>query len=234
MLEQEKATVTKALITHFHHDHVGGIWDLKKLCPGTAVYKKAPTADEREAQGIRNIDDGDAFAVEGATLTAVYTPGHAPDHMCFVLGEENALFTGDNVLGHGSSSFVNLAQYMASLQRMLELKPGRAYPGHGQLIEAGQNRVAEYIRHRQRREAQVVRALLAFGDERGDEGAAATSMELVQKIYVDIDPALHRAAEVGVIQVLEKLEREGVVGSLKRNETSKWHVFAERSIELVL
>lgn len=233
MLEQEKATVAKALITHFHHDHVGGIRDLKKLYPAAVVYKKAPSADEREAQGIRDIADGDVFAVEGAMLTAVYTPGHAHDHMCFVLHEENALFTGDNVLGHGSSMFVNLDEYMASLQRMLELKPGRAYPGHGQLIEAGQQKVAEYIRHRQRREAQVVRTLLAFGEgegqggsEREREPAAATSMELVKRIYVDVDPVLHRAAEVDMVQMLEKLEREGAVRSLQRDGTRKWYCSA--------
>ncbi|KAF8543024.1 beta-lactamase-like protein [Trichophaea hybrida] len=221
VLEKENVVVTKALVTHFHHDHVGGIPDLKRLSPDTLIYKNSPD------EGQEDIKDGDEFSVEGATLTAVYTPGHAPDHMCFMLKEENAIFTGDNVLGHGTSVFVDLKQYMDSLQRMLELKPGRAYPAHGQLIEDGQMKLREYIKHRQRREAQIVQNLQKLRDEKAGPGGAVTSMELVKRIYTDVDPALHQAAEAGVIQVLEKLEKEGIVGMVIQDGKKKWYLLKD-------
>lgn len=80
----------RALITHWHVDHVGGILDLKRLCPQVIVHKREPE------EGEADIEDGQVFSVEGATLRASYTPGHAFDHMAFVLEEEDALITGDS------------------------------------------------------------------------------------------------------------------------------------------
>lgn len=195
---------------------------MKKLSPDTVVYKNSPD------EGQEDIKDGDEFSVEGATLTAVYTPGHTPDHMCFMLKEESAIFTGDNVLGHGTSVFADLKQYMDSLQRMLNLKPGRAYPAHGQLIEEGQTKLQEYIKHRQRREAQIVQNLQKLRDEKAGPDGAVTSMELVKRIYTDVDPALHLAAEAGVIQVLEKLEKEGIVRTVVQDGKKKWYLLKDR------
>jgi ribonuclease/clavin/mitogillin len=146
--------------------------------------------------------------------------------MCFVLKEENALFTGDNVLGHGTTVFKDLKDYMESLQRMLELEPERAYPAHGQMIERGQEKIREYIMHRQRREAQIVQNLQKVAK---CEEMAVTSMELVKRIYVDVDAALHLAAEGGVAQVLEKLEKEGRVGMVVKGEVMKWFLRDDKS-----
>lgn len=217
VLEKENAVVEKALITHFHHDHVGGISDLRKLSPDTVIYKNSP-----EDNQDKGINDGDEFSVEGATLKAVYTPGHAHDHMCFLLEEENAIFTGDNVLGHGTTVFTDLKEYMDSLQKMLDLKPAHAYPAHGQLIEEAQKKLQEYIMHRQMRESQIMRQLQAVRGEKDGDQAAVTSMELVKGIYVDVDPGLHVAAEGGVVQVLDKLEKEGRVGRVIRNGATKY------------
>ncbi|KAI5855443.1 beta-lactamase-like protein [Tricharina praecox] len=219
VLEKENAVVKRALITHFHHDHVGGIADLRKLSPDTVIHKNSP--DDTQDEGI---NDGEVFSVEGATLKAVYTPGHANDHMCFLLAEENAIFTGDNVLGHGTTVFTDLKEYMDSLQKMLDLKPARAYPAHGQLIEEGQKKLQEYIVHRQRREAQIVRQLQAVRAEiEADQPPTpVTSMELVKRIYVDVDPGLHLAAEGGVVQVLDKLEKEGRVAIVVKNGMTKY------------
>ncbi|KAA8913922.1 beta-lactamase-like protein [Sphaerosporella brunnea] len=221
VLAAENAVVTRALITHHHHDHVGGIEQLRTLdSPPVAIHKNSPD------EGCEDILDGQEFSVEGATVMAVFTPGHADDHMCFVLQEENALFTGDNVLGHGTTVFKDLKEYMDSLQRMLELKPGRAYPAHGQLIEKGQEKIMEYIRHRRRREAQIVANLRAIATE---ESQAVGSMELVKKIYTDVDTALHLAAEGGVLQVLEKLEKEGRVGTVVTEGGTKWFLRDDKS-----
>lgn len=90
VLLEEKATVHKALITHWHHDHVKGIPDLLQICPQATVYKHQP--DEGQA----DIEDGQVFQVDGATLKAFYTPGHTVDHMAFIFEEEDAIFTGDS------------------------------------------------------------------------------------------------------------------------------------------
>lgn len=108
VLQDEKATVQQALITHWHHDHVGGISDLLKICPQVAVFKHSP----EEAQ--MDIQDGQVFHVEGATLRAMHTPGHTADHMVFILEEEDALFTGDSRSSCGGLSLCyarsNIAQ----------------------------------------------------------------------------------------------------------------------------
>jgi ribonuclease/clavin/mitogillin len=90
VLSDENATVHQALITHWHHDHVGGIPDLLRLCPEVTIYKHQP------GEGQVDIQDGQVFQVEGATLRAAHTPGHTVDHMVFVFEEENAIFTGDS------------------------------------------------------------------------------------------------------------------------------------------
>lgn len=124
VLASESATVSQAVITHWHHDHVGGVKDLFSLCPKVTVYKNDP------ASGQNPIHDGQIFKTEGATMRAFHCPGHTTDHMAFVLEEENAMFTGDNVLGHGTAVFEDLAVYLDSLSRMREQFHGRAYPGH--------------------------------------------------------------------------------------------------------
>jgi glyoxylase-like metal-dependent hydrolase (beta-lactamase superfamily II) len=90
VLQEEKATVHQAILTHWHGDHVNGIPDLQKLCPKAQIFKHQPEPTQND------IHDGQIFAVEGATLTAFHTPGHTVDHMVFLLEEENAMFTGDS------------------------------------------------------------------------------------------------------------------------------------------
>ena len=98
--------------------------DLLSLCPKAIIYKHDPTI------GQRPISDGQLFETQGARLRAFYCPGHTSDHMAFVLEEENAMFTGDNVLGNGTAVFEDLAVYLDSLSRMREQFHGRAYPAH--------------------------------------------------------------------------------------------------------
>ena len=141
---------------------------------------------------------------EGATLRGVHTPGHAPDHLCFVLEEEHALFSGDNVLGVGTTVIPNqsgdLGQYLDSLARLLALAPRRIYPAHGPVIEDGVAKLREYIAHRHERERQILAAL-----ERGPKGV----MEIVKIVYAAYPEALHAAAAQSTSQHLRKLEREG-------------------------
>ncbi|TGJ86233.1 hypothetical protein E0Z10_g2552 [Xylaria hypoxylon] len=210
VLDEEKAIVQFALLTHWHPDHTQGVPQLLQLVPDAAVYKCAP------GPGQLNIVDGQVFEVDGATLTAVHTPGHTTDHMAFVLKEEDALFTGDNVLGHGTAVFEDLGIYLLSLAKMEKLVSGRAYPGHGPVLPEARAKIAEYISHRHQRELQVIETLGYAKDTSPASGDAGTNstwtpMELVKVIYRDVPEELHIPASYGVIQVLKKLLAEGKV-----------------------
>lgn len=242
-LAEEKATVTSALISHWHPDHVGGIQDLLKWSPHTKVFKNDPD------EGQQAITDGQVFSLSwdrnrddksedsaseqtSLTLTAYHTPGHTTDHMVFLLAPENALFTADNVLGQGTAVFGDLATYLQSLDKMRHLphftNASRAYPGHGPVIEDGPARIAEYIVHRQQREDQIVQALSSSNNSGSsnttEEGQAKTAsgwepMELVRVIYRDVPETLHIPALGGVMQVLRKLEKEG---RAQREDGDRW------------
>lgn len=203
-LEQEKATIETVLITHWHRDHQGGIQQLLELSPNSKIFKNQPE------EGQSDMADGQKFAVDGVSLTAVFTPGHTADHMAFVLEEEDAMFTADNVLGQGTAVFEVLATYLNSLEKMRHLFKGRAYPGHGPVIDNGPSKIMEYINHRKTREEQVIRTLRSKRNVGSDGGPsdAWTPMELVKVIYRDVPEELHVPASSGVIQILEKLERE--------------------------
>ena len=98
-------------------------------------------------------------------------PGHTVDHIAFILEEEDAMFTGDNVLGHGTAVFEDLAIYLNSLNQMRDQFNGRAYPGHGEFIADGKQRIVEYIEHRKQREEEVLQALKNAENE--DNSSAA-------------------------------------------------------------
>lgn len=189
--------------------------DLLHHCPEAKVYKNQPSA------GQLDIADGQLFQTEGATLRAFYCPGHTVDHMALVLEEEDAMFTGDNVLGQGTAVFEDLPLYLDSLQRMEKQFGGRAYPGHGPVITDGRSKIEEYIKHRQQREEEVLKVLR-------DAGAPRTARDLVKIIYKDVPENLHDAAERGVVQILEKLRKEGKV---KKTDDGKWQIVpAKQSI----
>ena len=133
ILTSESITISQAIITHWHPDHVGGVADLLSLCPEVKVYKHDPSS------GQEPIHDCQIFETEGAKLRAFHCPGHTADHMAFVLEEENAMFTGDNVLGHGTAVFEDLTLYLDSLSRMRKQFSGRAYPGHVGLLQSVQS-----------------------------------------------------------------------------------------------
>ncbi|KAL8683975.1 MAG: hypothetical protein Q9186_000005 [Xanthomendoza sp. 1 TL-2023] len=201
VLSSEDATVSDALITHWHPDHIGGVNDLLKLCPDAKIHKHSAT------DGQLPMKKGQIFSTQDAVLRAFHCPGHTADHMAFVLENERAMFTGDNVLGHGTAVFEDLAAYMTSLEQMREQFSGRAYPGHGVVIEDGRKRIAEYIGHRHQRESEVLR-ILTEARGNGSDSGARTPMEIVKIIYKDVPESLHEPAAGGVVQVLRKLAGE--------------------------
>ncbi|KAF2219831.1 beta-lactamase-like protein [Elsinoe ampelina] len=199
VLSSENATISQTLITHWHPDHVGGIPDVLSLFPSCPIHKHQPRVGEL------NIAHNQTFTTPGATLRAFHSPGHTVDHMALILEEEDAMFTGDNVLGQGTAVFKDLKTYMDSLEKMGGAFGGRAYPGHGPVLEDGKGKVREYIRHRREREEQIVGVMK--GGSEGKEGWG--SMELVKVVYKDYPEHLHAPAEGSVVQVLKKLEVEG-------------------------
>src|SRR5262249_42781927 len=155
---------------------------------------------------ITPIDDGDVVRTEGATLRAIHTPGHAEDHLCFALEEENAIFSGDNVLGVGTTVIPaeggDLLDYMHSLERLLAEQPTAIYPAHGPMIRDGRAKLREYIDHRNQREQEILAALRS--------GLSAIP-EIVARVYAAYPVALHGPARSSVCSHLLKLEREGRV-----------------------
>lgn len=202
VLEDEQASVDQVILTHWHHDHVGGIDDIRKLATQAEIFKCQPEG------GQTAIEDGQIFKTEGATLRAFHSPGHTVDHMALILDEENAMFTGDNVLGHGTAVFEDLASYMDSLSRMQKQFSGRAYPGHGAVIDDGPAKISEYIAHRKKREQEAMEILRT---PREDGSSSWHSMDMVKVIYKDYPEALHKPAEGSLLHVLNKLKAEGTV-----------------------
>jgi glyoxylase-like metal-dependent hydrolase (beta-lactamase superfamily II) len=193
----------RVILTHRHRDHLGGVLQLRARFPGLSVAKMIHR-DAGLPEPIDDLRDGATIEGDGVTLTAVHTPGHASDHLCFYLAEERALFTGDVVLG-GSTTVIpsddgDLLDYMASLRRLLGLDVRRIYPAHGPVIEDGPARIREYIEHRLLRERQILEAL-------GD--GLHTIPAMVARIYADVSPALHPMAAMSVESHLRKLAREG-------------------------
>lgn len=218
VLEDEGCTVREVVLSHWHGDHVGGVSDVGKVIgDGMRVWKHQPQVNGNE--DWEGFEDGKVFEAEGVKLTAWHTPGHTVDHMCFFLHEEAALFSADNVLGHGTAVFEDLGAYMASLAKMREIpdftNESRIYPGHGEVVEDGRAKVEEYISHRRQREEEILGVL-------GREGGEWGSMEIVKVVYAKYPANLHGPAEGGVRQVLRKLEGDGRVQEVQGG--GKWRL----------
>ncbi|RMZ86559.1 hypothetical protein DV736_g6214, partial [Chaetothyriales sp. CBS 134916] len=256
-LQVYSCSISLCLLSHWHHDHLGGVQDLVSLSPTSppTIHKNQPSLNPDNlinASTTVEINDGQKFSTpDGLELRALHTPGHAADHMCFLVtassdaSEIGAIFTADNVLGHGTAVFEDLDAYVSSLSLMHSTvateakggKPVKAYPGHGQVIDDAAAKIQEYIEHRRLREEEVLnmlrhgtttvpseavargRAEVKTADGGGKEWG---SMEIVKVIYQHYPESLHVPAEGGVKQVLGKLLKERRV--VYNEQTGKWRV----------
>lgn len=206
-LHDAGAELRRVAVTHGHRDHASGaaaIADAHRSA--TFVKYPWPLEDDQYSVGWSNIDEGDTVAVGDEQLVALRTPGHSPDHLAFWHEGSGSVFTGDLVVA-GSSVMIhasrggNLADYMASLERLLLLTPRVLYPAHGPRIDDPATVLGEYLAHRRMRERQVIDALR--DGHRDIESIAAA-------IYRGVEPALMPAARENVRAHLEKLQADGV------------------------
>jgi len=202
------------LCTHTHPDHAPGAAGLKERT-GAEVLAAA----SRDGLKVdRRIGEGFVIEATEFRLTTVPTPGHASNHVCFVLEEERMLFSGDHIM-QGSTVVIrppdgDMAVYLESLARVRKLRLRSIAPGHGHLIDEPYAVIDQYLEHRAERERQVLAALTAAGTAKIDT--------LVEQIYVDVPPELHPVARYTVHAHLLKLAAEGRVTG--KTLTGKWSV----------
>lgn len=221
-LSSMNITLSHVLLTHWHGDHTGGVPNLLARYPNlhSAIYKHTPDP------GQQPILHAQRFCVPGATVRAVHTPGHSEDHVCFVLEEENAMFTGDNVLGTGTSAVEDLGIFMDSLAVMRDQHCQTGHSAHGAVIEDLPAKLNQEIAGKLRRERQVLQTLhkVKVSGEK-----SVTVKDLVVHMYGEnVDPATRELAlEPFMDEVLRKLAGDGKVAFEKRAGVKKWFSLAK-------
>lgn len=215
--------VVAIMCTHTHRDHSPASRPLARRtgapivgCAPLAFAIDGPRAEEGfdpDYEADRVLADGEAMTGPGWTLTALATPGHVSNHLCFALEETNALFTGDHVMGWSTSVVIPPEGDMGHYMRSLELLHARAdriyYPAHGPAVDKPRQLVRGMIGHRRQRENQILRLL---------QDSARTIGELVPRMYKGLDPRLVKAAGLSVSAHLIDLDRRGLVS----REGERW------------
>ena len=190
------------LLTHGHHDHAAGAAGLRSRT-GARILA---CSKERVPQADGLLPDQTMISLGDMSLTALHTPGHAADHLCFYCPERKVLFAGDLVAGIGTVFIAppdgDLGQYLDSLRRVLALPLRRIFPGHGPTVNNPGSLLRGYLRHRAEREAQTLAVL--------DDDPGGGSMEhLLDTVYANLEPALRPLARLQMEALLRKLEHEG-------------------------
>ncbi|MBS0237620.1 MAG: MBL fold metallo-hydrolase [Proteobacteria bacterium] len=215
--------ITHIFTTHAHRDHVDGIAALKAETGAvTAAYARDPAAGkialENSPSGSYFVDydfmpdialkGGDTITGEDWALTAIHTPGHAPDHLCFALEGRRVVFSGDHVMAWNTTVIAppegRMSDYVASLEILLDRNDDVFLPGHGDRLNDPQRTVKAYLLHRTWREKSVLDALTA---------GATTIRQIVPEVYRGLAPQLIPAATLSVQAHVEYLIEKGLVAS---------------------
>ena len=208
--------VRAIMCTHTHRDHSPAAAPLAEAtgapvvgCAPLVIESSEPRIDapfDKDYAPMRVLEDGEAMTGTGWTLRAVATPGHTSNHLCFALEESGALFTGDHVMGWSTSVVVppdgDMADYMASLQKLYDREDRIYYPAHGPAVTRPRQLVRGMMGHRRARERQVLKLL-------GDGPSAIAA--LIPQMYKGVDERLWPAAAQSVHAHLIDLERRGEV-----------------------
>jgi glyoxylase-like metal-dependent hydrolase (beta-lactamase superfamily II)/8-oxo-dGTP pyrophosphatase MutT (NUDIX family) len=195
------------LCTHTHIDHSPAAALLKARTGATVLGRPRPPHGNQDHSFVpdRVLEHGERLALGGATLRAIHTPGHASNHLCYLLEETRMLFTGDHVM-QGSTVVINppdgdMRAYLASLEMLLAEDVAIFAPGHGYLIGSPQREVKRLIAHRLAREAKVAAALARH--------ASAEPEDLVAEVYDDVPARIHAVATRSLAAHLDKLVADG-------------------------
>ncbi|RQP22977.1 MBL fold metallo-hydrolase [Piscinibacter terrae] len=214
--------ITRILVTHTHSDHSPACVALKAATGAITLGRIADFADRQDKTFVPDQPlQGDERIVidDGTTLRVIHTPGHASNHLCYLLEEENTLFTGDHVM-QSSTVVINppdgdMAAYVASLRSLAQMDGiDWLAPGHGFLMEQPRRAFEWIVRHRLQREAKVLEALQA--------GGPADADQLLAQVYDDVTPRLHAIAMRSLLAHLYKLRGEGRAVE----ENGRWRVIA--------
>jgi glyoxylase-like metal-dependent hydrolase (beta-lactamase superfamily II) len=210
------AKVIAICCTHTHRDHSPAAAPLSERtgapvigCAPLVLADSGPRADAPFDQSYRPervLADGESLSGPGWTLTAVATPGHTSNHLCFALEQSGALFTGDHVMGWSTSVIAppdgDMADYMASLQKLQDRQDRVYYPAHGPAVTRPRQLVRGMMGHRRQRERQIIKLL----EEAPQEIAA-----MVPRMYKGVNPQLWPAAGLSVLAHLLDMERRSAV-----------------------
>ncbi|PKP93984.1 MAG: MBL fold metallo-hydrolase [Alphaproteobacteria bacterium HGW-Alphaproteobacteria-14] len=221
--------VLAIMCTHTHRDHSPAAAPLAAQtgapivgCAPLVLASNLPRADEAFDPTYapdRVLVDGEGMRGTGWTLTAVATPGHTSNHLCYALEESGALFTGDHVMGWSTSVVIppdgDMGDYMASLDKLMMRDDVRYHSAHGAAIEKPRQLVRGMIGHRRQREAQILRLL--------GESARPVS-DFIPAMYKGLDPRLIPAAEMSVTAHLIDLEMRGLASRESARQDSVWRV----------
>ena len=209
-LNRIKAPVVKYIIlTHLHPDHAGGTEKLKTATNAKVIAHPLEVSGSPSfVAGNELVEEGDTLDLEGIRLEVVHTPGHSLGHICLYSPQEKILFSGDHVLGIGTTVIFtppgSMAQYIDSLRKLLNYDIEMICPGHGPVVREPRRKLQELIQHRLEREQQVLNCL---------RWGKVTTEEMVQEIYPELDHRLYRMAKEQVRAHLHKLEEEGRISS---------------------
>ena len=195
------------LCTHTHMDHAPGAARLKQLTGAAVAAMLAPRTDHDFQLSVdRVLTDGDVISNADVTVRAVHTPGHASNHLCYLLEQNRMLFTGDHIM-QGSTVVIwppdgNMRAYVESLRDLLKIEIAVLAPGHGHLMEHPQDEMNRLIEHRLRREDKVRQAVLRAG-------TGVTVETLLPSAYDDVSRSLYEWAARSLQAHLDKLVADG-------------------------
>ena len=194
------------ILTHRHSDHIGGAAELSRQV-GAPIISTSTEKIAIEKESLAKVDntpqDGELLDLGDTSLEFIHTPGHTMGSLCIYLREEKVLFTGDNILGLGttviSPDVGDMTSYIESLHKMLNFDLEKICPGHGPEIDTPTEKIRELIEHRQQRERQMLELITSGKDSMDD---------IFNAIYKEIHPGLHNTAKRQIQAHINKLINE--------------------------
>ena len=198
--------IKQILVTHTHPDHSPGakLLHQRTAAPVMGMYALHKQTQDKTFKANKVLEDGDEIREIEYTLKAIHTPGHASNHLCYLLEEEKMIFTGDHIM-EGSTVVIgppdgNMKHYIDSLEKLKQFDISLIAPGHGNLMKDPKSVVDWIVSHRMFREKKVIDALTEF--------SKADLDQLVEKVYDDVDERLHVIARASLLAHLNKLIEE--------------------------